>query len=112
MLQDAVGKVFQFSMSYFSSAMCNEAIVWSDEANMFELFSAVARHYKSNLMYARKVAFYTNLTCEYIIRINAARKVFVNPMAEMNRIRPSKEEFVLLLAMLFSNPGWQIRKRT
>jgi hypothetical protein len=44
--------------------------------------------------------------CEHI-RINAARKVFVNPMAGMNRIRPSKEEFVLLLAMLVSNPGWR-----
>jgi hypothetical protein len=102
MLQDAVGKVFQFSMSYFSSAMCNETIVWSDEANMFELFSAVARHYKSNLMYARKINI---LNKSDNIRINAARKVFVNPMAEMNRIRPSKEEFVLLLAMLVSNPG-------
>jgi hypothetical protein len=43
--------------------------------------------------------------CEHI-RIDAARKIFVNPMAGMNRIRPSKEEFVLLLAMLVSNPGW------
>jgi hypothetical protein len=37
-------------MAYFSLNVNNEAIVWDDGTNIFEIFSAVARHYKSDLM--------------------------------------------------------------
>jgi hypothetical protein len=37
-------------MSYLSLYVSNEAIVWTNGANIFEIFAAVARNYKSNLV--------------------------------------------------------------
>jgi hypothetical protein len=51
LLKDTVRKATQLLLSYFSLDVCSEAIVWSDGASIFELFAAMGRYYKSDLVY-------------------------------------------------------------